>query len=151
MEWDGEGLAMTDVLRPGPKFASGHLFWVAGTPRLADFIGPESLFIFYLLDQGPQDLPWPALPVDEWENHESYRVFKDYVKAKIVVNDPAERALRLIKPVVKKFRLEENLQAAMKVTKKARKSWPTGAVMGRKRKNMNKKGLSKIKPSVLLD
>ena len=45
---------------------------------------------------------------------------------------------------------EENLQAAMLVTKKARASWPTGAINGRKKKNMNKKEMGKIKPSELI-
>ena len=98
----------------------------------------------------PQDLTWPAHPVDECENHDSYQEFKDYVRAKSVVNDPAERALGLIKPIVKNFRREENLQAAMQVTKKVRATWTTGTIRGRKRKDFNKKELGKIKPSKLM-
>ena len=45
---------------------------------------------------------------------------------------------------------EENLQAAMLVTKKARAAWPTGTIRGKKKKQMSKKELSKIKPSELL-
>ena len=46
---------------------------------------------------------------------------------------------------------EENLQAAMLVTKKARAAWPTGAINGRKKKNMNRIELGKIKPSELIE
>ena len=55
-EWDGEGFGRMDVMRPSPQFASGRLYWAAGTPSLADFVAPESLLIFALLDQGPEDL-----------------------------------------------------------------------------------------------
>ena len=44
--------------------------------------------------------------------------------------------------------MEENLQAAMQVTKKA--TWTTGTIRGRKRKDFNKKELGKIKPSKLM-
>ena len=112
-EWDGEGFPRTEVLRPTPNMASGNHYWAAGTPSLADFVAPESLNIFFLLGQQPGDLQWLNLPVAEWENDASYIDFKDYVKAKSVVNDPAERALGLIKPIVKNFKKEKNLQAAM--------------------------------------
>ena len=149
-EWDGEGFARTEVLRPTPNFASGNLYWVAGTPKLADFVAPESLLIFDLLGQQPDDLQWLNLPLAEWDNHVSYTELRDYVRAKSVVNDPAERSLGLIKPIVKNFKKEEHLQAAMQVTKKTREAWPTGTIRGRKKKNMAKKELSKIKPSELL-
>ena len=72
------------------------------------------------------------------------------MRAKSVVNDPAERAIGLIKPIVKKFKKEENLQAAMLVTKKTRMAWSTETTRGMKNKNMVKKELGKIKPSDLL-
>ena len=86
----------------------------------------------------------------EGGNHISYTELRDYVRAKSVVNDPAERALGLIKPIVKEFKKEANMQAAMLVTKKARAAWPTGTIRGKKKKQMSKKELSKIKPSELL-
>ena len=149
-EWDGQGFPRIDVLRPNPYFASGNLYWALGPASMADFVAPESLNIFHLLGQQPGDLQWLSLPVAEWENDANYIEFKDYVKAKSVVNDPAERALGLIKRMVKTFKKEQNLQAAMVVTKKAREAWPTGSLKGKAKSNMTKKQLSKIKPSELL-
>ena len=102
---------------------------------MADFVVPESINIFHLLGQQPGDLQWLSLPVAEWEKDASYIEFKDYVEAKSVVNDPAERALGLIKPMVKNFQKEKNLQAAMIATKKARETWPTGFLKGKEKSN----------------
>ena len=54
--------------------------------------------IFHVLGQQPGDLQWLALPVAEWDNHLSYLELKNYIRTKSVVNDPAERAIGLIKP-----------------------------------------------------
>ena len=90
-EWDGEGFPRTEVLRPGPNFASSDTYWSGGTPSLATFVAKESLLIFHLLGQLRQ-LRWLSLPIAEWESSVEYTDFKDYIKSKSVVNDPAERA-----------------------------------------------------------
>ena len=150
-DWDGSGFPRTDVLRPTPYFATGNLYWAGGTPRLSNFVASESLTVFELIGQQPDDLQWLNLPVAEWENNINYMEFSDYVKSKSVVNDPAERALGLIKPLVKHYKKESNLQAAMVVTKKARMAWPiTRSTSGKLRSNLTKSQLSKIKPSELL-
>ena len=85
-------------------------------------------------------MQWLPQPVVEWENSLKFMEFANYVKTKLVVNDPAERALGLIKPIIKKFKKEKNLQSAMIVTKKARAAWPA-----KKNCSMNKTELNKIK------
>ena len=72
------------------------------------------------------------------DQHSSFIEFKDYVKAKSVVNDPAERALGLIKPMVMYFKKKKSLQAAMIVTKKASEAWPTGSLKVKAKSNMPK-------------
>lgn len=151
-DWDGRAFPRTDVLRPTPNFASGNVYWGGGAPSLSVFVAPESLILFELIGQQPGDLRrWLHLPADEWPNDAGYMDFFDYVKAKSVVNDPAERALGLIKPLVKKFKKESNLQDAMIVTKQARAAWPvTRSKTGKLRFSLTKKELSKVKPSDLL-
>ena len=88
------------------------------------FVSAESLTLFELIGQQPGDLRrWLHLLVAEREYDAGYMDFFDYVKAKSVVNDPAECALGLIKPLVKKFKKESNLHEAMIVTKQAMSAW----------------------------
>ena len=75
----------------------------------------------------------------KWDNHLSYTELKDYVKAKSVVNDPAERTLGLIKPIVDNFKKMKYLQAALQMTKKTMEAWPNDTISGRKKKNIAKK------------
>ena len=61
------------------------------------FVSAESLTLFELIGQQPGDLRrWLHLLVAEREYDAGYMDFFDYVKAKSVVNDPAECALGLI-------------------------------------------------------
>ena len=145
LAWDGEKFPRIEVMQPSPNLASGDLYWLAGKPSLSSFVAAESLNIFHLIGLGAEDLQWLAQPVVEWENSLKFMEFANYVKTKLVVNDPAERALGLIKPIIKKFKKEKNLQSAMIVTKKARAAWPA-----KKNCSMNKTELNKIKPSELL-
>ena len=107
---------MIEVQLPGPKFTSNPSNWDNGGPSFDSFITLDSFLIFHLLKQQPGDLTWLVEPVIEWENHDKYIEFKEYVKKLAVVNDAAERMIGLIKPIVSKFKKESNLPGALSVT-----------------------------------
>ena len=93
-DWGGEELPLDlPVMKPGPNFASGLTYWVGleGRPSLASFASAECSLIFRTIGQQPGDLGWQRLPSEEWDSHPSYTDFSNYVKKKLVVNDPAER------------------------------------------------------------
>ena len=78
---------------PGPKFASGQVFWLGleGRPRLSSFVSAESSLLFRAIDQQPRDLAWLRWPIDEWKNSLPFMDFSNFIKKKAVVNDCAER------------------------------------------------------------
>ena len=149
-DWGGEELDVRLVEKPGPNLASGNLHWANGRPRLSSFVTSDSSMIFRLLDQQPNDLAWLREPVEEWENYPPYVEFEFYVKKMAVVNDPAERIIGLIKPIVKNFHKEENLQAAISTTELVRAKYPTGKKNGKIQTTKTKAQLQLIRPSELL-
>ena len=78
---------------PGPKFASGQLFWLGldGRPSLASFASPESSQHFRAIGQQPGDLLWLRERIEYWVTFPSFIEFKNYIEKKAVVNDCAER------------------------------------------------------------
>ena len=58
-----------------------------------NLIGPGSMFMFDVLQFDRQFL---NLHVNEWENNESFREMKDFVKYLTVTNEPAERGIKLV-------------------------------------------------------
>jgi hypothetical protein len=118
---------MTDVERPGPAMASGNTFWTENiTPALSSFVTPSSFLIFHVCDQTPKDLDWLSQPVSQWQSSNSYFDFQYFVTHKHVVNDAAERAIGLIKPLASKFRKEEHLQESLKTMEELRIQFPKG-------------------------
>ena len=142
--WGGEEFSVTEVKLPGPKYASNFSNWDNGGPTLDSFITQDSFLVFHLLKQQPEDLNWLVEPVADWENNHSYMKFNDYIKKLAVVNDPAERMIGLIKPIVANFKKESSLQGALSVTEITRKNFK------KTNKWRTKKELSFVKPSTLL-
>ena len=147
-DWGGEELDLGQIQKPGPNFASRD--WAHEKPCLSSFVTYESSMMFRMLDQQPDDLAWLREPVREWENYPAYVDFEFYARKMAVVNDPAERLIGLIKPIVKKFQKEENLQAALSTTELVRARYPTGKKDGKTKTWKTKAQLQLIKPSELL-
>ena len=59
---------------------------------LADFVGENSWPVFSILSQ---DGSWLELPPQDWAKSLDYQKFEQYVATVKVVNDPAERAIKL--------------------------------------------------------
>ena len=62
------------------------------TTTLTNLIGPNSWFIFESLSV---ESDWLSLPVEEWKNLASFLKDKDFVTTVKVVNDAAERRVKL--------------------------------------------------------
>ena len=58
--------------------------------EISDLVGASSNFLFDKLDF---DRSFLKLPVNQWENDDSFLELKEHVKNMRVVNDPAERGL----------------------------------------------------------
>ena len=150
--WQGEEFTLSEVERPGPKLASGDAYFLDGrTPRLSEFVTPSSFLIFKVIDQQPEDLEWLGCPSEEWEASDAYQDFQYFVKHKKVVNDPAERAIGLIKPLVANFKKEEHLQNSLKTMEEVRSRYPKGKNWkGEPKTSKNKQELQKFKPSDMM-
>ena len=62
-------------------------------PQLFEFVGERSWLIFFLMDL---DVAWMQLPPERWDEEADYRKFKVYVVNLAVVNDAAERAVKVV-------------------------------------------------------
>ena len=64
--------------------------------QLISFIGPKSWLLFNLLNLHDEQLDWMQAPIDCWENMVGYKKIEGIVRSLEVVNDCAERAVKLI-------------------------------------------------------
>ena len=60
---------------------------------LADLVGPESYFLFDVLKIGTD---WLSQPVETWTNSQEFKSAEKYVTSLKVVNDIAERGVKMI-------------------------------------------------------
>lgn len=93
-----------------PKFplVTADKFWddISGTEMmgLAKLVGPRSWMIPGILGLGVDEMVWLKLEVYQWYLVPGYKKFHHFVKNLTVVNDPAERGVKLIQ-----VRLNENI------------------------------------------
>lgn len=66
---------------------------ISRNTTLKDLIGPESHTIFHLLDVGTD---WLAKPINQWSSDPGFLVAEQFVRTVKVVNDAAERGVKLI-------------------------------------------------------
>ncbi|KZS02306.1 Uncharacterized protein APZ42_000705 [Daphnia magna] len=64
--------------------------------QLTTFLGPRSWLLFSLLNLGDECFDWMYTPVDSWKNMAGYKKIEKIVRSFEVVNDCAERAIKLI-------------------------------------------------------
>ena len=83
---------------PGkPKFPKiGPNDSVEYPDQLIRFIGPNSWLLFDLLKMNEEQLDWMQAPVSCWEKISGYKKAEAVVRSMEVVNDCAERAVKLI-------------------------------------------------------
>ena len=82
---------------PGPGFTQNDTIWTnENLPSLASLVSERSWLIFHLLELSPVETEWLQVDVHQWEKFSGFRKFKEFVKGLTVVNDPAERGVKLI-------------------------------------------------------
>ena len=82
---------------PGPGFTQNNTIWVNDNiPSLSTFVSERSWLLFNLLDMGPAESEWLQVEVHQWHLFSGFRKFRDFVRGLTVVNDPAERGVKLI-------------------------------------------------------
>ena len=115
-----------DVVAPTGRFGTGFgkpAFQknITETTKLADFITADSWYFFSLLRLDPNFL---SLAVDQWLDDDSYKESAKNVKAINVVNDCAERGVKLSSDFLSAARSEENYQNVIQVVESNRKAVP---------------------------
>ena len=66
---------------------------IARNYKLSSFVKPGSHFIFDTMNFDKSRL---SLPVNDWKNHEGFKEIESFVRNILVVNDTAERGIKLI-------------------------------------------------------
>ena len=82
---------------PGPGFTQNDDLWTNDNlPSLSSLVSERSWLVFDLLKLGPTETEWLQVEVPQWNLFSGFRKFRDFVKGLTVVNDPAERGVKLI-------------------------------------------------------
>ena len=76
---------------------------------LSSFVSEKSYLLFNLLEIA--DLAWLEAPVALWKCCPSYTKVRDYVRDLLVVNDGAERGIKLMQELIDRTQDEDDLQA----------------------------------------
>ena len=63
---------------------------------IISFIEPRSWLIFYLLKMNREEVEWMQLPVEYWALMSGYRKVESFVNNLQVINDAAERGIKLV-------------------------------------------------------
>ena len=73
-------------------------YWRNGRlPKLANFVGPRSFLLLDHLHWTQEDIDVFQQPFDDWEQNDKYRELCSVIRGMQVVNDTAERLIKLVK------------------------------------------------------
>ena len=100
--------------KPGPAE-------ICNVSELASFVGPRSWLLFILLDELNNE--WLQKPVEEWNSDPGYKTVHKYVNSLAVVNDGAERGVKLAQDLIDRTEDEDQLQALAQVVAWHRSSY----------------------------
>ena len=111
--------ALADTDTPAYEIASGKpkfpsIIWPddGSLPKLSSLLTSDSWLLFNLLGL-IRSQEWMQLPPHTWEKFEDFRAFKEYVDNAKVVNDLAERGIKLISDFIHMAKDEEQVQALL--------------------------------------
>ena len=105
--------------------------------EIASFVGPDSWTFFRTLEI---DSAFLKMPVEDWEEEPSYKNGKSVVSHLCVVNDAAERGVKLCFDFLNAAKLEDGLQNVLQVVENCRSRLPNQ----RKRKLESKRWFLKL-------
>ena len=112
--------AVTLTNRHGTSFGKPNFPVVSKNQKnrsLSMFVGPDSLGFFRILRLESEFLKYPS---SEWSNRSSYQHAKKVVDAIQVVNDAAERGVKLASDYLDSAKIEENYQNILQVVENNR-------------------------------
>ena len=98
-------------------------FWPkdGSLPSLSSLISPHSWMLFHYLDLQKADLPWLKVEPSTWKYSISYNKFKSFVCGQQVVNDPAERGVKLVQDFINSSYNAEERQNILIAVSESRK------------------------------
>ena len=82
-------------------------------PSLATFVGQQSWLLPSILKLESESMEWLLLDVPHWPLISGYRRFSEFVEKLLVVNDPAERGVKLIQDFISTSTDEDLRQSKM--------------------------------------
>jgi hypothetical protein len=94
---------------------------VTSSSTLADFVAPDSWYFFHLLKL---DSSFLVEEVDDWDTNASYQAAKVNIQAINVINDSAERGVKLSSDFLASARTESHYQDVLQVVERDRKETP---------------------------
>ena len=131
---DNERMAVAKALQRTPRathFEPGKPklptdFWPDNgkMPSLAKFVGPKSWLLPHLLGLDAEDMEWLQLAVHQWPLTTGFKKFSKLVCKLLVVNDPAERGVKLVKDFINTTQNEDVMQSRMLSAGDQRKRYP---------------------------
>ena len=107
-------------------------------PSLSQFVGPKSWLLPHILKLTDENMEWLHLEVHQWSLMSGYKKFSSFVHGLVVVNDPAERGVKLIQDFIDTSQDEELRQWQILSESDQRKKYS---------KNMRKQDMKKLKAS----
>ena len=116
--------------RHGTTYGKAIFPVLDSTSMFRSFIGPDSWYIFQLLNI---DTSFFNEPVKEWNSCEAYLYSKNIVQRLNVVNDCAERNVKIASDFAETAKTSSDFNSAIQVVEKNRKNQPSL----RKKKRMN--------------
>jgi hypothetical protein len=116
----------TERVAPLNRFGTGFgkpVFPSTVTPSttLADLAGPDSWFTFHILELNPEFL---NEDVSDWPQHAAYQASAVNLQAVNVINDGAERGVKLSSDFLSSVKSEEHYQNVLQVVEQDRKQTP---------------------------
>ena len=101
------------ILIPGTDqlpFTSSDIYWEDGTPSLGSFVGRESFLLLHLYGiLSSETIDWLVAPVETWLDFKNFQEFYTICHDIHVVNDVAERSIKLAQDFSKEGLMNENL------------------------------------------
>ena len=82
-------------------------------PQMQTFINSRSLLLLDLLGWTRRDLEVFSTPFDQWSQSEKFKDLLNVIKGMQVVNDIAERYIKMVKDFIKLVRTEHGLQGVL--------------------------------------
>ena len=122
LEWKYEKVIISNIIDTEKK------------PTLGDFVDSRSKLIFDILNFDKIKMEWLQLPPNLWHLITAYKEFNSFVRALPVVNDSAERNIRLIQDFVLSCHDEELRQDLLLAVDLKRKGRARGSVSKKKKR-----------------